>query len=155
MACCAEDATDPLVSSEILPIHSRRRMNISSRPSWDETFRDLTLVWARRSTCSRRQVGAIIVKNKMVVGQGYNGVASGKTHCIDGGCPRGQLGYDEVPAGADYNQYPCHALHAEFNAAIGAGLDACNGAILYVNAEPCTQCSALIERFGIEKVVIV
>lgn len=132
-------------------------MNTSKRPNWDETFRDLVLVWASRSTCSRRKVGAIVVnpETKMVIGQGYNGVASKRTHCVDGGCPRGKLSYEDVPEGADYNQYPCYALHAELNALASAGLDACNGAVLYVNAEPCTQCSALIERFGISKVVIV
>lgn len=128
---------------------------MTDRPSWDDFFKGLAVYWSLMSTCSRRQVGAVVVKDRMVLGEGFNGVVSGKKHCIDGGCPRGQLSYSEVPAGADYNQFPCHAIHAEANALYRAGLDACNGAALYVNAEPCTQCSALIERFGISKVVIV
>lgn len=126
-----------------------------SRPSWDDFFKGLAVYWSQMSTCSRRKVGAVVVKDRMVLGEGFNGVVSGKTHCIDGGCPRGQLSYDQVPASADYNQFPCHAIHAEANALYRAGLDACDGATLYVNAEPCLQCTALIERFGIEKVVIV
>ncbi len=126
-----------------------------SRPAWDDFFKGLAVYWSQMSTCSRRQVGAVVVKDRMVLGEGFNGVVSGKKHCIDGGCPRGQLSYGDVPAGADYNQFPCYAIHAEANALYRAGLDACNGATLYVNAEPCTQCSALIERFGIKEVVVV
>lgn len=130
---------------------SRRLM----RPSWDETFGEIARIWSERSTCSRRKVGAVIVKDKKVIGNGYNGVASGRTHCIDGGCPRGQLSYANVPAGADYNQYPCYALHAEHNAILQAGIERCVGSTLYVTAEPCQQCLNLIEHAKIERVVVV
>jgi dCMP deaminase len=100
-------------------------------------------------------VGAVLVKDKRVIGNGYNGVPSGKLHCVDGGCPRGQLSYGEVSMGADYNQFPCHALHAEHNAVLQAGLERCMGATLYVTAEPCQQCINLIEHAGIARVVIV
>jgi len=93
------------------------------------------------------------VKDNRAIGQGYNGVASGKTHCVDGGCPRGQMG-PEVPPGADYNLWPCRALHAEHNAILQAGLGACRGATLYVTAKPCQQCTNLIEHAGIERIVI-
>ena len=128
---------------------------MSQRPTWDETFSDLVGIWAMRSTCSRRKVGAVLVLNNKVIGQGYNGVASGKTHCTDGGCPRGQLSYDEVKAGSDYNQFPCFAIHAEHNAILQAGLDGCAGATIYVNADPCTQCATLIAHAKIERAVIV
>jgi dCMP deaminase len=94
------------------------------------------------------------VKDKRVIGQGYNGVASGKVHCIDGGCPRGKMSYSEVPAGSDYNEYRCDALHAEHNAILQAGLRSCVGATLYVTDKPCQQCTNLIEHAKISRVVI-
>lgn len=124
------------------------------RPEWDQTFMELARIWASRSTCSRRQVGAVVVKDKRVIGQGYNGVASGKVHCVDGGCPRGLLTYDQVPAGSDYNEYRCDSLHAEHNAILQAGLAACAGATIYVTDTPCQQCTNLIEHAKIERVVL-
>lgn len=99
-------------------------------------------------------MGAVVVKNNKVIGQGYNGVPSGKRHCVDGGCPRGQLSYSDVPAGADYNAYPCLAIHAEHNAILQAGIAACEGATIYVTAEPCQQCSNLINHAGIKEVIV-
>lgn len=137
-----------------------RRISLSSwssvaeRPSWDQTFGTIAEVWSQRSTCSRRQVGAVVVKDNRVIGQGYNGVASGRTHCSDGGCPRGSLSYADVPPGADYNQYPCFAIHAEHNAILQAGLPACHGAVIYVTDKPCQQCSNLIEHAGIREVIV-
>ena len=124
------------------------------RPEWDQTFMEIAKIWSQRSTCSRRQVGAVVVQDKQVIGQGYNGVASGKTHCIDGGCPRGRLSYSDVPAGADYNQYVCLAIHAEHNAILDAGIRNVAGATLYVTAEPCQQCANLIEHARIGRVVV-
>jgi len=125
-----------------------------TRPTWDETFSQIARVWAERATCSRRKVGAVVVQGSRVIGQGYNGVASGKTHCEDGGCPRGGMG-PEVPPGADYNQFPCYAIHAEHNAILDAGLRSCAGATLYVTAEPCRQCTNLIEHAKIGRIVVV
>lgn len=93
----------------------------------------------------------MVVKDNRVIGQGYNGVPSGKTHCIDGGCPRGLMG-PEVPPGSDYNLYPCKALHAEHNAILQAGMESCRGATIYVTEEPCLQCSSLIEHVGIKEI---
>lgn len=126
-----------------------------SRPDWDQFFLELAELWSKMSTCSRRQVGAVLVKNKKVIGNGFNGVPSGAIHCIDGGCPRGLLSYDEVAGGADYNLYPCHAIHAEHNAILQAGLRECEGATLYVTDEPCQQCLNLIEHAKIGRVVII
>lgn len=128
---------------------------MTARPTWDNFFLDLAQLWSTMSTCSRRQVGAVVVKDRKVIGNGFNGVASGRVHCVDGGCPRGQLGYDQVPANADYNQFPCFAIHAEHNAILQAGLGACAGATLYVTAEPCTQCLNLIEHAKIARVIAV
>lgn len=128
---------------------------MADRPEWDQTFKDIAKVWSHRSTCTRRQVGAVVVKGKQVIGQGYNGVASGLRHCLDGGCPRGLLSHSEVPKDADYNAYPCKAIHAEHNAILQAGLKSCEGATIYVTDKPCQQCTNLIEHAKIERVVIV
>jgi len=125
-----------------------------SRPSWDAFFLDLAQLWSTMSTCSRRQVGAVVVRDRKVIGNGFNGVASGATHCTDGGCPRGQRSYEEVCAGADYNLFPCYAIHAEHNAILQAGLESCKGATLYVTDQPCQQCLNLIEHARIGRVVI-
>lgn len=126
-----------------------------TRPSWDETFLAIASVMARRSTCSRRQVGAVLVKDNRIISTGYNGSPPGQPHCIDGACPRGRLSYSEVPAGADYNAYPCIAVHAELNAIIRAGFDRCDGGTLYVTDHPCQQCSNAIAAAGIREVIIV
>lgn len=129
-----------------------------SRPSWDETWGAMAQVMALRSTCSRRQVGAVVVKDKHAIGLGYNGVVSGAKHCIDGGCPRGLMG-PEVPPGADYNLYPCKALHAEDNAIEQAleayGRAALRAATIYVTETPCQQCTNKIQKYEIGRVVIV
>lgn len=115
---------------------------------------DIAKIWSLRSTCSRRQVGAVVVKGNRIIGQGYNGVASGRTHCIDGGCPRGLLSHEEVPKDADYNLYPCKALHAEYQAITDAGKQACAGATIYVTDSPCLQCTNMIEDAKIERVIV-
>ena len=107
------------------------------------------------STCTRRQVGPVLVNREgKIVGEGYNGVSSGEAHCVDGGCPRGLLAYSDVPAGVDYNLYPCRAIHAEHNAILLAGVERAKGGTIYVTDEPCTQCSVLIKHVGIERVVV-
>lgn len=121
---------------------------------WDQTFLAIAKIWSERATCSRRKVGAVVVLDNKVIGQGYNGVASGRTHCTDGGCPRGRLSYGDVPAGSDYNQYVCLAIHAEHNAILDAGLRNVDGATLYCTEQPCQQCTNLIEHAKIGRVVI-
>jgi len=125
-----------------------------TRPSWDATFLAVAEVMAKRSTCSRRKVGAVLVKGNRIVATGYNGQPSGKKHCMDGGCPRGQFTHDEIPKDADYNQFPCTAIHAEANAIIRAGYALTEGATIYVTEQPCQQCSNLIEGAGIDRVVV-
>lgn len=126
-----------------------------NRPSWDETFSEIARTWSRRSTCSRRKVGAVLVKDKKVIGNGYNGAPTGLPHCTDGGCPRGQLSYADVPADSDYNQFPCVAIHAEHNAILQAGAANARGAVLYCTAPPCGQCTALIRQVEIAGVILV
>lgn len=125
-----------------------------TRPSWDDFFLGLAEYWSTMATCSRRQVGAVVVQGRKVIGNGFNGVASGKLHCVDGGCPRGQSTVDEVPHNADYNAFPCRAIHAEHNAILQAGLANCAGATIYITDEPCQQCLNLIEHAKIGRIVV-
>lgn len=126
---------------------------MQTRLSWDSFFLELAALWATMATCSRRKVGAVVVQDRKVIGNGFNGVAAGRTHCVDGGCPRGGMG-PEVPPGADYNLFPCYAIHAEHNAILQAGLAGCAGATIYVTDTPCQQCSNLIEHAKIARIVI-
>jgi dCMP deaminase len=125
-----------------------------TRPSWDETFSQVAKIISERSTCSRRKVGAVLVRGNRIVATGYNGQPSGQMHCVDGGCPRGKLSFEEVPPNSDYNQFPCTAIHAEANAIIRAGHALTEGATIYVTELPCLQCSNLIQGADIARVVI-
>lgn len=124
------------------------------RPDWDTTFMDVASIFAARATCTRRQVGAVLVQDNRVVSTGYNGAPPGEPHCIDGACPRGKLTHDQLPKDADYNQFPCIAVHAEANALLRAGHGAAKGGTLYVTTEPCQQCWNLIKAAEIKEVVI-
>jgi dCMP deaminase len=96
----------------------------------------------------------VLVKDNRIVSTGYNGSTPGKQHCIDGGCPRGQLTYEQAPAFADYNLHPCVAVHAEANAIIRAGHAASKGGTLYVTCEPCQQCANMIAAAEIRETVV-
>ncbi|MCK4727749.1 MAG: cytidine deaminase, partial [Desulfobacterales bacterium] len=79
-----------------------------SRPSWKEYFMDIASLVARRSTCRRRRVGAIVVRDKRILATGYNGAPTGLPHCLDIGCLREELG---VASGERHEL--CRGLHAE------------------------------------------
>ena len=127
---------------------------MADRPSWDDTFLAIAEIVSQRATCSRRKVGAVVVRGNRIISTGYNGAPSGRPHCIDGGCPRGKFTHDELPKDADYNQYPCVALHAEANAILMYGLGGSSGATLYVTEKPCQQCWNLIQAAEIRRVVV-
>ncbi len=121
------------------------------RPSWDEYFLSIAHLVATRSTCLRRKVGAVVVKNKQVLATGYNGAPTGITHCDQVGCLREALG---VASGQRHEL--CRALHAEQNAFLqaarhGVSLD---GAALYITVQPCSICAKMIINVGIRKIVI-
>jgi len=120
------------------------------RPSWDNYFMEMTEVVAKRSTCLRRKVGALIVKDKRVLATGYNGAPSGLKHCEETGCLREQ---NNVPSGERHEL--CRGLHAEQNAIIQAALhgSSINGAILYCTHQPCILCTKMIINAGIKRVV--
>ncbi len=108
-----------------------------------------TLV-SSRSTCLRRQVGALIVKDKNILSSGYNGAPSGITHCEVTGCLREKL---NVPSGERHEL--CRGLHAEQNAIIQAAFHgtSINDSILYCTNLPCSICSKMIINAGIKKII--
>ena len=123
-----------------------------NRPSWDEYFMQMAELTAQRSTCLRRQVGAIIVKEKHIIATGYNGAPKGLPHCEElGGCLREKL---EIPSGERHEL--CRALHAEQNAIIqGATLgQSIEGATIYITHQPCIICAKMIINAGISRIVI-
>ncbi|MEI7589834.1 MAG: cytidine/deoxycytidylate deaminase family protein [Deltaproteobacteria bacterium] len=121
------------------------------RPSWDEYFMDIVALVSRRSTCLRREVGALLIKDKRVLSTGYNGAPSGIKHCFEVGCVREQL---KIPSGERHEL--CRGLHAEQNAIIQAAFHgvSVNGSILYCTNLPCIICAKMIVNSGIKKIVI-
>jgi len=107
-------------------------------------------VVAERSTCLRRQVGAVIVKDKQILSTGYNGSPSGLKHCDEIGCLRQSLG---VPSGERHEI--CRAVHAEQNALVQAAKHgvAITGADLYTTHQPCVLCTKLLINAGIKRVI--
>ena len=122
-----------------------------NRPSWDEYFMSIAELAATRSTCLRRQVGSVIVKDKKILATGYNGAPSGLKHCLDIGCLREKLG---IPSGERHEL--CRATHAEQNAIVQAALlgVSIKGGVLYSTTQPCILCTKLIINAGIKKIVI-
>lgn len=123
-----------------------------NRPSWNEYFMQMAELTAQRSTCLRRQVGAIIVKEKHIIATGYNGAPKGLPHCEElGGCLREKL---EIPSGERHEL--CRALHAEQNAIIQAATlgQSIEGATIYITHQPCIICAKMIINAGISRIVI-
>ncbi len=142
------------------------------RPSVDRYFMDLAHHVARRSTCIRRSVGAVIVKDKNLLTTGYNGAPRGVTHCVLTGCIR--MGnpnlelyevktsreikdffshYPEIPSGQNHEL--CTGVHAEQNAIIQAayfGLSI-KGSDVYITTFPCVICARMIINSGIRRVL--
>jgi len=121
-----------------------------SRPSWDEYFMDITKLVAKRSTCLRRKVGAILVKDRNILATGYNGAPSGIPHCLDVGCLRDQM---NVPSGERHEL--CRGLHAEQNAIIQAAYHgvAIRGSTLFCTNHPCSICIKMLINAGIKRIV--
>ncbi len=126
-------------------------MNPSGRPSWDADFLEITKLVAKRSTCLRRSVGALLVKDKRIIATGYNGVPRGLRHCEEVGCLREKLG---IPSGERHEI--CRGLHAEQNAIIQAAVHGVSieGSILYSTNQPCVICSKMLINAGIRRIKI-
>ncbi|MFC1809785.1 cytidine/deoxycytidylate deaminase family protein [Candidatus Omnitrophota bacterium] len=121
------------------------------RPDWDTYFMDIAFLVSQRSTCLRRRVGAIIVKNKRMLATGYNGTPSGIAHCDVRGCLRDQL---KVPSGERHEL--CRGLHAEQNALLQASLHGVSleGGVMYCTNQPCSICAKMLINAGIKEVII-
>ncbi len=125
-------------------------MKHDGRPSWDEYFMAIADLAATRSTCLRRQVGAVIVKDKRILATGYNGAPRGLVHCLEIGCLREKL---KVPSGERHEL--CRAIHAEQNAVVQAatsGVDI-TGSMIYTTTFPCSLCSKIVINSGIVRIV--
>ena len=106
---------------------------------FDQSYIEMAGVWARNSYCKRRQVGALIVKDRMIISDGYNGTPSGFENICE----------DEMGVTKPY------VLHAEANAItkVAKSANNCDGGTLYVTTSPCMECSKLIIQAGIKRVV--
>ncbi|WP_130862954.1 deoxycytidylate deaminase [Bacilliculturomica massiliensis] len=122
-----------------------------NRPTWDEYFMEMAEVAQKRSTCTRRSVGAVIVKDNRIMATGYNGVPTGIEHCGTRGCLREQM---NVPSGQRHEL--CRGLHAEQNAIIQAAHlgQSIAGGTLYCTNQPCVICAKMIINAGIRRIVI-
>ncbi|MCX8205336.1 MAG: cytidine/deoxycytidylate deaminase family protein [Candidatus Nezhaarchaeota archaeon] len=118
--------------------------------SWDEYFMEMARLASRRSTCLRRQTGAVLVRDNRVVATGYNGAPKGLPHCSETGCVREEL---KVPSGQRHEL--CRGLHAEQNAIIQAAVFGVStrGATLYTTTYPCSICAKIIINAEVAEVV--
>ena len=114
-------------------------MKQSKQEKYDKAYLRMALEWGKLSYCKRRQVGAIVVKDRMIISDGYNGTPTGfENFCED------EEGYTKW-----------YVLHAEANALskVAASTQSCEGATLYITLSPCRECSKLIHQSGIKRVV--
>jgi len=119
------------------------------RPTWHEYFMKITNEVASRSTCRRRQCGAVIVMNERILSTGYNGIPTGLVHCLERGCLRED---QDIESGQRHEL--CRGLHAEQNALLQAALYGVKikDAIIYSTHQPCSLCSKMIINCGIKKI---
>jgi dCMP deaminase len=134
---------EPVIPQALMP-------DTEARPSWRDYFMEITQLVAKRATCTRRVVGAVIVKEKRILATGYNGAPSGIRHCHEVGCLREQL---KVASGVRHEL--CRGIHAEQNAIIQAALHGVSikGATLYCTNQPCSICAKMIINAGIREIV--
>ncbi|MFH0851324.1 MAG: dCMP deaminase family protein [Candidatus Peregrinibacteria bacterium] len=131
--------------------HFERLETGEDRPTFHEVFMEIAYTWAKRATCLRRKVGAVIAKDKQQLTAGYNGAPRGVPHCAEmGGCLRAKLG---IPSGQ--RAEICRGTHAEQNAITQAAKFGISieGSTLYCNTFPCVICAKMILNAGIETVV--
>jgi dCMP deaminase len=121
-----------------------------NRPSNDQYFMSMAHLVSSRSTCVRRNVGAVIVKDKHILSTGYNGSPKGTRHCEDLGCIREQM---NIPSGTRHEL--CRGVHAEQNAVAQAAYFgvSVNGATIYTTTFPCSMCAKILINSGITEIV--
>lgn len=123
---------------------------MTQRPSLDEYFLEIAFVVGKRATCLRKNVGAVIVRDKRILATGYNGAPSGMDHCLEIGCIRD---LEKIPSGT--RQEKCRAVHAEQNAIIQAAIHGVSiaGATIYCTHQPCILCAKMLINANIKRVV--
>jgi dCMP deaminase len=123
---------------------------MEQRPSYDEYFMEMAHVVAKRSTCLRRKVGAILVKEKHILSTGYNGAPKGFKHCAETGCLRED---QNIPSGERHEL--CRGLHAEQNAIIQAAVfgTSIKGSVLYCTNTPCVVCVKMLINAGVTEII--
>jgi dCMP deaminase len=128
----------------------KKSIKKTRRPDWDEYFIKLAHLVKERSTCLRRKVGAILVKDKRILATGYNGAPSKIVHCEVVGCLREKL---KVPSGQRHEI--CRGLHAEQNVLLQAALHGVSvkESTLYITNAPCSICAKMIINAGIKEVI--
>ncbi len=159
---------DPAPKKNLMPKSSNRRLGFYAstmyttmyitekfngypmqRLPWPEYFMNITYLVSGRSTCTRRRVGAVAVKDKRILATGYNGAPTGVPHCLEVGCLREQMG---IPSGQRHEI--CRGLHAEQNVIIQAAVHGINisGSELYCTTHPCVQCCKMLINCGIRRI---
>lgn len=136
-------------SAELITSGIQKDGTGSKRPSWDAYFMGICDLVSERSTCTRRKVGAVLVKEKRILCSGYNGAPAKVPHCNQTGCIRAQL---NVPSGEKHEL--CRGVHAEQNAIIQAAYHGIPvyDAVLYCTNQPCSICAKMIINAGIKTV---
>lgn len=131
-------------------LENKEKETITPPLTWDEYFMAFAELAAQRSTCLRRQVGAVLVRNNCIIATGYNGAPTGVKPCIEVGCLREKLG---VPSGERHEI--CRGVHAEQNVLIQAALNKTSpeGAVLYCTHYPCVLCAKMLVNAAISKVI--
>lgn len=119
------------------------------RPDLNDYFMNVAEIVKTRSTCLRRQVGAVLVKDKQIISTGYNGAPANVEHCINKGCIRQAM---NIPSGERHEL--CISVHSEQNAILQAAKhgQSTNNCILYVTHSPCILCAKAIINAGIKEV---
>ncbi|MDM8554545.1 cytidine/deoxycytidylate deaminase family protein [Desulfococcaceae bacterium HSG7] len=122
---------------------------IKDRPSWENYFMEIASLVALRSTCLRRKVGAVVVKDKRILSTGYNGAPSGIRHCKETGCLRERM---KIPSGERHEL--CRGIHAEQNAIIQAAFHgvSIDESLLFCTNHPCSICAKMLINAGIKTV---
>ena len=121
----------------------------AKRPSWEEYFMEIAQCVSKRSTCIRRQVGAIIIKDKRILTTGYNGPPVNLPHCIETGCVREDM---NIPSGEKHEL--CRGIHAEQNSIIQAAVHGVSikDATIFCTHHPCAICTKMIINSNIRKI---
>ena len=122
----------------------------TKRPPYGEYFMEMAHLVAKRSTCLRRKVGALLVKNKHILSTGYNGAPKGIKHCSEVGCLRKE---QNIPSGERHEL--CRGLHAEQNAIIQAAVFGVSieGSTLYCTNTPCIVCVKMLINAGVKDII--